>query len=352
MNVLAGMLFLACAGAGTISFETVVGPEAPHKYKHPASITQLDNGDLIVAYHGGSGEYDDDTAVWATRLKAGATKWSSPHVIADTPFHGDGNAVIWQGPDGMVWLFYVVRYGKTWSDSRIHCKVSRDGARTWSDAFVLTFEPGMMVRNRPIVLADGDYLLPVYHEKGHDPEFVAADSTSLFLRYHPKSHTWTRTAGIRSRLGNIQPGVVQLSDKDLVCYCRRGGGYDGRPDGYMVRSESHDGGKTWTPGRDAAFPNPNAALDFLKLKNGHLLLVYNDSMKQRTPLRAALSTDGGKTFPYRRNIKEGPGDFAYPYAVQTKDGKISVVFTSHARTVINRAVFDERWLLDAPRTER
>jgi len=75
------------------------------------------------------------------------------------------------------------------------------------------------------------------------------------------------------------------------------------------------------------------------------VLVYNDSMKDRTPLTAALSTDGGRTFPHRRNIMEGPGGFAYPYAVQTKDDAIHLVFTSHGRTVINRAIFDERSLL-------
>jgi predicted neuraminidase len=340
-------LIAAPLGAGEIRYERVLGPEVPNKYKHPAAITELDNSDLLIAYHGGSGEYDDDTAVYATRLKAGESKWSPPRVIADTPFHGDGNPVVWQGPDKLVWLFYVVRYGKTWSDSRIHCKVSRDGAQTWSDSFVLAFEPGMMVRNRPIVLADGDYLLPVYHEKGNDPELVAADSTSLFLRYHPKTREWTHTPPIRSRLGNIQPAVVQLTPEHLVCYCRRGGGYEGRPDGFLVFSESRDGGQTWAPGRDSPFPNPNAAVDLLKLQSGRLLLVYNDSMKSRTPLTAALSTDGGKTFPYRRNVKNGPGDFAYPYAVQTRDGQIHLVYTSHGRTVINRAIFDERWLLDA-----
>jgi predicted neuraminidase len=344
--LLAALMVGAVSGAEGVRIEKVLGPEVPHRYKHPAAITELDNGDLLIAYHGGSGEYDDDTAVWATRLKAGQTKWSAPKVIADTPFHGDGNPVVWQGPGGIVWLFWVVRYGKTWSDSRIHCKVSRDGALTWSDPFVLAFEPGMMVRNRPIVLADGDYLLPVYHEKGHDREVVSADSTSLFLRYHPKTRQWTPTPPIRSRLGNIQPAVAQLTEERLLCYCRRGGGYDGRPDGYLVFSESRDGGKTWAPGKDSSFPNPNAAVDFLKLKSGNLLLVYNDSMKDRTPLTAALSTDGGRTFPYRRNVVEGPGDFAYPYAVQTRDGKVHLVFTSHERTVINRAVFEERWLLD------
>ena len=40
---------------------------------------------------------------------------------------------------------------------------------------------------------DGDYLLPIYHETGHDPESVGPDSTSLFLRFNPAKKTWTKT---------------------------------------------------------------------------------------------------------------------------------------------------------------
>ena len=65
----------------------------------------------------------------------------------------------------------------------------------------------------------------------------------------------------------------------------------------MVRAESTDGGWTWSEGRDSAFPNPNAAVDFLKLASGNLLLVFNDSMTSRTPLVAALSTDGDRDVP-------------------------------------------------------
>ena len=93
-----------------------------------------------------------------------------------------------------MWLFYVVRYGETWSTSRIQAKVSRDGAETWSDAFMLHDRQGMMVRNRPIVLDDGDYLLPIYHETGDDTESVGADSTSLFLRYDPQTGRGRRPA--------------------------------------------------------------------------------------------------------------------------------------------------------------
>ncbi|MCC6488514.1 MAG: hypothetical protein IT364_13540, partial [Candidatus Hydrogenedentes bacterium] len=95
------LLFASClAGAVVFAQSTsieiyrVFGPEHPGPYKHPASITQLDNGDLYIAYYGGAGEYSQGTAVYGSRLKTGETQWSSPAVIADTPFHGDGNPVV------------------------------------------------------------------------------------------------------------------------------------------------------------------------------------------------------------------------------------------------------------------
>ncbi|MCS6776360.1 MAG: exo-alpha-sialidase, partial [Chloroherpetonaceae bacterium] len=155
--------------APTITYEKVFGPETPTgKYKHPAAITELANGDLYLVYYGGTGEYAVDTGVFGARLKKGSRKWSAPKRIAHDPFRSVGNAVVWQAPDGPVWLFYVVRWGDTWSTSRIQAKVSYDGARTWSDSFVVTEEEGTMVRGRPIVLANGDYLLPIYHETGGD----------------------------------------------------------------------------------------------------------------------------------------------------------------------------------------
>ena len=133
-------------------------------------------------------------------------------------------------------------------------------------------------------------------------------------------------------------------DDYLVAYCRRGGDYEPTTNGYLVRAESHDGGQNWSAGKNSQFPNPNAAVDFLKLKNGHLLLVYNDSMNDRTPLTVAISTDGDQTYPHRRNLAIGDFDYAYPSATQAQDGRIHVIYTSHGRTVVNRAVFDEDWV--------
>ena len=315
------------------------------RYKHPTSIDQLANGDLYLVYYGGEGEYADGTAVYGSRLVKGREKWSPPEQIAEHPFQSLGNGVIWQAPNGWVWLLYVVRYGDTWSSSRIAAKISKDGATTWSVSFMVTFDEGTMVRSHPIVLHDGAYLIPIYHETGEDTELVGPDTASLFLRFDPVRMRWSRSEKIHSRLGNLQPSVVELEDNHLIAYCRRGGGYEAREDAYLVRSESKDDGKTWSKGEETSLPNPNSAIDFIKLRNGHLLLVYNDSKTERSPLTVAISTDNGKTFAHRRNIAEGPNSFAYPTAIQTSDDLIHITFTSDERTVVRRAVFPESAIL-------
>lgn len=338
--MLLGSLLLAAAAV--VSTERVFGPETPTgPYKHPACLTELDNGDLYLVYYGGGGEYADATAVFGSRRKKGETRWSAPVRIASDPFRSLGNAVIWQAPDGLVWLFYVVRYGDTWSTSRIQVKISNDRAATWSDPSVLSLDAGMMVRNRPIVLSTGEYLLPVYLETGGDREIVGPDSTSRFLRFDPKTRRWSDSGVIRSAKGNIQPAVVELEPGHLLALCRRGGGYGPTTDGYIVQSESRDGGRTWAEGRDSALPNPNSAVDMIKLRNGNLLLVYNHSMSERTPLRAAISIDGGKTWPRTLDLATGKNSFAYPIVFQAADGKLHVVYTSDGRRVVNHAVFEE-----------
>ena len=337
MYLLPFLLALAIPG---VHIDRLFGPETnTGRYKHPASLTELANGDLFLAWYGGDGEYAPGTAVWGSRLSGG--KWSAPMKLAQDPFYSTGNPVVWQAPDGRVWLWYVVRPGRTWSTSRIAVKISGDGAQTWSDASMQTFEEGTMVRGKPIVLANGDYLLPVWKETGFDTEVVGADTASFFLRYDPRAKKWSESTRIYARIGVLQPAVAQIDENYLVAYCRRGGGYGRETRGYIIRSESHDGGKSWSEGVDTKMPNPNAAVDFLKLRNGHLLLVYNDSMSDRTPLTVAISSDGDKTYAWRRNIAEGANSFAYPYAIQTHDGKIHIVFTSNQRSVINHAVFDE-----------
>jgi predicted neuraminidase len=331
-------------------FQRVFGPEVQTgPYKHPACLEELANGDLLMVYYGGQGEYANDTAVFASRLKKGESRWTDPVAIARDPLRSLGNGVIWQAPNGWVWMFYVVRFGPTWSDSRIQAKVSQDDGHSWSDPTVVSFERGLMVRNRPIVLANGTYLLPAYEEKGEDKEEVGKESVSSCFSFDPKKPTegWQRLGSIKSDKGNIQPAIVELEPNHLLAYCRRGGGYGPNSSGFIVSGESLDGGKTWTKGIDTAFPNPNSAVDMIKARNGHLILLYNHSMTSRTPLSVAVSTDNGKSWPIRRDLASDNNTYAYPILFQSRDGNLHAVYTSDARKVIHHLVFDEDWILQA-----
>lgn len=338
------LFWLSSPASAELLIKRVFGPETPGgRYKHPASIAELSNGDLYIAYYGGEGEYQGDTAVYGSRLPKGTSEWTLPQRIADTPDRADGNGVIWQEPGGATWLFYVVRYGETWSDSVIKYKYSKDNARTWTDSELLSFEKGMMVRSQPILLANGDFLLPIYHETGNDKESVGPDSASLFARFHQKTKVWTFSNHVHSRMGNIQPSVVPIDEKHLIAFCRRGGGYGPLPDGFIVKTESHDGGTTWSAGVDTEFPNPNAAVDLIRLKNGHLVMIYNhNNQGARNPLTMRVSRDNGKTWPETRDVVNNPKDeAAYPFMIQTTDGRIQGVFTSSKRSVVNHFVIDE-----------
>ncbi|MAT14708.1 MAG: hypothetical protein CMJ46_05485 [Planctomyces sp.] len=336
--------FIVEVAAAEIPIQQVVGPEIPGKYKHPASITELDNGDLLVVYFGGDGEYQPGTAIYGVRLAKGESKWSEPVMLANTPERMDGNAVIWQTPHQDVWLLYVTRYGKEWSTARIKLKISTDGGRTFSDSMLVTEEIGYMVRNKPIVKRDGNYLIPIYHEYGTDTEVSDGRNTGLFLHYDVEERTFTKSQEFGYRKGVEQPAVVQLSDEHFIAYCRRGGDYNETDDGWMVFTESHDGGWTWTPGTDSPFPNPNSAIDLTQLANGHLLLIYNDHMFKRRKLTVARSTDGGKTFPNLKVLLDDDAGMAYPYMIQAKNGDIHVIFT-YNRVKVMHAVFQEDDLL-------
>lgn len=348
LRLLLALVLLVLPAAAEIVTERIFGPEvSTGPYKHPASICALDNGDLLLVYYGGEGEYAQSTAVFLSRLPAGARRWSPPVPVARDPFRSTGNGVCWQDPAGRVWLFYVIRFGQTWSTSRIAARISDDGGRTWSDPGLISLEEGWMVRGKPIVLASGRWLLPVYYEAGNDRERVEPETSSFFLIRDPGGSEWRPSGRIRSSNGNLQPSPVELSPGHLLAFCRRGGGYGPEERGFIIAAESRDGGLTWSEGRDTDFPNPNSAVELIRLRSGRLLLIYNPSMNRRTPLTAALSEDGGKTWPWKRNLAEGEDSFAYPSAVQTPDGKIHVVYTSDGRKVIRRAVFLESDLLPA-----
>ena len=66
----------------------------------------------------------------------------------------------------------------------------------------------------------------------------------------------------------------------------------------------------------------------------------------------AATAEAAKRYGYQKYytdwrdlIADPKGDYGYPTAIQTRDGRIHVVFTSDGRTVVRQAVFEESTIL-------
>jgi predicted neuraminidase len=99
--------------------------------------------------------------------------------------------------------------------------------------------------------------------------------------------------------------------------------------GRIARTNSTDGGRTWTPLVKTSLPNNNSGIDAVRLDDGRLLLVYNPVGRNwgpRTPLTLACSRDDGATWANVAHLESEPGEYSYPAIVATKKG-VAVTYT-------------------------
>jgi predicted neuraminidase len=100
---------------------------------------------------------------------------------------------------------------------------------------------------------------------------------------------------------------------------------------------------TWSQAKPTEFKCPDAAISMRKLRNGNIVLAWNNQDNARTPLHIARSTDDGKTWSRPLVLESNPGEYSYPSVFQTSDGKVHVIFT-YRRYSIKHVEFDESWL--------
>ena len=99
----------------------------------------------------------------------------------------------------------------------------------------------------------------------------------------------------------------------------------------IEESYSSDGGKTWSASIDAHLSPVVSRFYIATLASGNQVLIYNDppTGSSRTHLTAALSTDGGLTWPHKLILDERVS-VTYPDAFQDPDGNIYVIY-DHGR---------------------
>jgi alpha-L-rhamnosidase len=86
----------------------------------------------------------------------------------------------------------------------------------------------------------------------------------------------------------------------------------------------------------------------VRLDNGHVVVVFNDSERNRTPLSIARSVDEGRTWEAPLALESNPGEYSYPCVIQSADGKIHVTYT-YRRASIKHVELNEDWLVHLER---
>jgi predicted neuraminidase len=303
---------------------------------HASSIAEAPNGDLLVTWYGGSYESSDDEALYMARRRKGSRAWDAPELLCRDAAHPVGNAIIFvMGKN--VWILWgrmeatqplLAHTG--WDGARLMYRVSSDNGKTWTKDALFPIEThGWLPRNLPIALPGGEVLVPLSDERDNIDK-------SFFVRTKDDGKSWVQSQIIPNKNpAGEQPTVAPRPDGSLLAFVRL------RPT--LLQTESTDGGLSWTAAHETDLKCPDSAISLRALRNGHLLLVHNDSDRARTPLSITRSTDGGKTWSAHLAFESNPGEYSYPSVLQTSDGLIHVVYTFR-RYSIKHVEFDEGWL--------
>ena len=138
-----------------------------------------------------------------------------------------------------------------------------------------------MPRVHPVALKDGAFLVPLANENFN----LAAMAIT-----RDGGETWTFSRPVPG-IGVTQPSVVQRRDGRLVAFFR-----DATAAHRIHRSESGDGGLTWSPVAATSLPNPGGGIEAIALASGDLAIIYNDKESSpRDRLAVSISSDEGQT---------------------------------------------------------
>jgi hypothetical protein len=265
------------------------------------------------------------------------------------------------GPRVTVFATFVPAPYPPFAHSDTLASSSEDGGVTWSEAVVVPI-PHQYVCGKVHVpvwvdeetLAMGySYDLPA--EKGE----AAAGEGGMDLRAgvllsRDGGKTWTPGGDVHVDvfpIGADEPALVRLNNGDLFMVVRTAS-----PRPYETRS--HDGGLTWDEPQPSVFQGHNSPTALLRLSDGAILRVWDNSPTNRFPLVASLSTDECETWSPPRTITEPEvgekGELSYrtacyPSIAQADDGTAVVVWweTSAAGSNIGLARFNRAWVEEA-----
>ncbi|WP_233752804.1 sialidase family protein [Flavilitoribacter nigricans] len=321
--------------------EAFVYEQAPYPSCHAATIAETPDG-LVGAWFGGTHERHPDVGIWVAHYRNG--KWTESTEVAngvqsDTLRYPTWNPVLFQIPDGDLLLFYKVGPSpSTWWGM---LKRSTDGGMTWSEADKLPDGFIGPVKNKPVLLPNGNLIAASSTEgDGWRVHFeISSDQGKSWRKVGPINNT--------SVYNIIQPSVLQHEDGRLQILCRS-------RNSVLATAWSDDQGESWSLVRESGLPNNNSGTDAVTLADGRQLVAYNHvktpigaKKGHRTPLNIAVSRDG-KHWEAALVIEDSDiSQYSYPAVIQTADGMVHLMYTWR-RERIKHVVIDPDKLLTAP----
>lgn len=288
----------------------------------------------------GTGDKKEGYFLLATSDDEGA-KWSKPRLAVgartDHTQKLSGALVgnLWTDPKGRLWLFFDQQLGdsqKRITNWFIRCDDPDAADAVWTDPVI--FAEGCTL-NKPTVLKDGTWLLPVSDwQKKTARVFASTDEGA----------SWKERGSLQFPNWQFDEHMtVELKDGRLWMLART----SGQPH----ESFSTDGGATWSaPTQAATVQNVSSRFFLRRLKSGRILLVKNGSPAERLPKRTHmsvwLSEDEGQTWKGGLMLDERNA-VSYPDGFESPDGIIHILYdwNRHSDAEILMAKFREEDVL-------
>ncbi len=319
----------------SVGFITEENPETVHS----PTLVELQNGNLLAVWNGGSREGGKDVLLYRATFNHATGQWGAVTILTSPEETGSdlkryirkvGNPTLVKDISGKIWLFYVTVSIGGWSGSAVNYRISLSSGADFGPAKRLVTTPffnvSTLVRTTPILYQDGGIGLPIYHEfVGKFGELLRLDPNGTILDKIRMS--WGRST--------LQPSIVPLSETCAIAFFRHEGGAPKR----ILTSITADGGQSFRPQTEMEFPNPNASIMGLRLRDGTLLLVFNNSEVNRRNLALAQSTDQGKSWKtvhfFETSSPEDLSDteFSYPSLIQGADDTIHLLYTWNRKRI-------------------
>nr|MBA2815897.1 Na+/panthothenate symporter [Candidatus Pantoea persica] len=193
---------------------------SPCPQNHAANLLPLPDGALMGVWFGGTQEGVADISIYSARLAAGAEHWSEAEKFSDDPTRSEQNPVLFLAPDGVLWLLWTAQLSGNQETAIVRYRQSHDLGQSWGEIATLLDRPGTFIRQPITVLANGNWLLPVFYCRTQPGEtWVGNDDISAVKISSDRGKSW-RDVAVPDSLGCVHMSIAALPDGTLVALYR------------------------------------------------------------------------------------------------------------------------------------